>query len=252
MKVYLTTFCMLSALIIPSKAVMGQTSGAQVWSLVQPDMTTHNSPLACDGEIKYTPWPAFPASNYTVVSISSDGKLVSTAKTWPEGTADKNKLLPNISTQIAMSKIEGSGSAAGFWGASAEAKRIVIDFMKYRSEAIKTTDDAIFAYGRIGAGMRLTIDLETIEANLGGNLMAIALSAKAGKTTGTISVDVVGLNATDITLSMPFTTDISDGSIQKIIEALAVVKSKLNDPNTTLDPQFLAKINCVPKATKTK
>jgi hypothetical protein len=95
--------------------------------------------------------------------------------------------------------------------------------------------------------MRLQIDIDTNDATLGGNLLAIAASAKAGKTTGNISTDVIGIDAPDVTVSMPFTSDLSDGSIQKIIEALAIVKSRLNDQNTTLAPQFIARIQCIKK-----
>lgn len=90
------------------------------------------------------------------------------------------------------------------------------------------------------------MNIATTDANLGsGSLLAIALSAKAGRTRGEITADVIGMDSNDITLAMPFTSDVSEGSIQSIIEALAVIKAKLHDQNTTLEPQFIARIDCV-------
>lgn len=216
---------------------------------VEPEMLTSESPLVCEGEIKYLPWPAFTANNYTDVHIV-DGKLQKKSQDWPEDPSQINKLLPNIATQVELGKAEASGTVGGLFGGTLYTKHITIDFMKYRSEAIQDSAGTIFTYGRVGAGMRLQIDLETTEANIGGSLLAIASSAKAGKTTGSISVDVIGMSAPEITLSMPFTTDISDTSIQKVVEALAVVKTKFHDPTTILKPQFVAKIICLPPSKK--
>ncbi len=202
------------------------------------------SPMACDGKLEYVPWPAFSAPNYTVIDMTK-AKPVKTTLAWPNTADAINKLLPNIATQVTTRIDNASGNAGGLFGASMHKEHITIDFMKYRSEEIFDNGGQTLAYGRVGAGMRLLIELETSEGSLGGSLFAIAASAKAGRTTGTISADIIGMDASDITLSVPFTTDLSEGSIQKIVEALAVVKTKFRDPATTVTPQFMAKINCV-------
>lgn len=222
----------------------GAAIAAKPFSLVLPELAGNESPLACNGKLEYIPWPAFSANNYTDVRIVN-GRPEKKAANWPSTAAEVNKLLPNIATQVTMNKGTASANVGGLFGANLRSEHITIDFMKYRSEAIEDENGKVFAYGRIGAGMRLVIDLETSDSTLGGSLVAIALSAKAGRTSGTISADVIGMDANDITLSVPFTTDLSEGSIQKIIEALAVVKTKFRDSNTTLTPQFIAKINCV-------
>ncbi|MDO8374014.1 MAG: hypothetical protein Q7K57_20145 [Burkholderiaceae bacterium] len=205
------------------------------------------SPFKCTGDLRYVPLPTFDAKNYTKTS-RVDGKLVSIETEWPTAQAEINKLLPNISTQIGFLSGHQSGSVGGIFGASSHREHIAIDFMKYRSEDIVDAAQNTIAYARVGAGMRLIIDVVTTEASIGGSLISLAVSAKAGRTSGSISVDVVGINAKDITLSMPFTTDLSEGSIQKIIEALAIVKSKISDDATTLTPQYIARVDCVEKS----
>lgn len=204
------------------------------------------SPFKCTGDLRYVPLPTFDAKNYTKTS-KIDGKLVDVEMEWPSTQAEINRLLPNISTQIGFLSGHQSGSVGGIFGASSHREHIAIDFMKYRSEDIVDTSQQTVAYARVGAGMRLIIDVVTTEASIGGSLIALAVSAKAGRTYGSISVDVVGINAKDITLSMPFTTDLSEGSIQKIIEALAIVKSKISDDSSTLTPQYIARVDCVEK-----
>lgn len=204
------------------------------------------SPFSCDSDLNYIPLPAFSVPNYSFIKIDADGKPKRITQDWPTGTANINKLLPNIATEVAVTTIDGSVGASGIFGASMHQELITIDFMKYRSEPVSSDDSSAAIYSRVGAGMRLKIKITTSEINLGGNLLAVAASAKAGKTSGIISTDIIGIDANDVTISMPFTSDLSEGSIQKIIEALAVVKSKLNDPATTLVPQFIAKIKCAP------
>lgn len=225
-----------------ANAVAGNTTTQSV--VLAERLGAAGSPFLCNGNLEYIPLPTFAAANYTEFSIKN-GEVVSTSKEWPDTSEKINKLLPNISTQIGMLKGNQSGSIGGIFGASSHREHFAIDFMKYRSEDIVDSSKKVIAYGRIGAGMRLIVDVITTEASVGGSLFALAASAKAGRTSGQISVDVIGMDAKDITLSMPFTTDLSEGSIQKIIEALAVVKSRINDPGTTLTPQFIARINCV-------
>lgn len=239
------------AVVIGSELSNGIATGAVEIKTTSPDLTNNKSPLACSGKLKYLPWPAFSAENYTKYSVQN-GAVLKTPKNWPTTPNEVNKLLPNISTQITKISKDDEVKAAGFFGARKKSMSYAIDFMKYRSEAIEDGTGKVFAYGRIGAGMRLVVEIETTEGSLDGNLFAIAASAKAGKTTGTISADIIGLDGNDITLSVPFTTDLSEGSIQKIVEALAVVKTKFRDTNTTIKPQFIARIDCSDNAEVSK
>lgn len=207
---------------------------------------TLESPLSCPGVLVYSPLPAFDASNYDAISIKN-GKPVSIPTEWPKDIAEINALLPNIASAIGVYDMKLSANIGPFAKGEAIRRKIIMDFMKYRSEPVQDSLGNVFMFSRIGAGLRLTIDITTLDGSLGsGSLLAIAASVKAGLTKGAITADIIGLDARDITISLPFTSDVSEGSIQSIIEALAVIKSKFHDPETNITPQFIAKIECVP------
>jgi hypothetical protein len=197
--------------------------------------------MNCDGDLKYIPVPAFEANDYT--SVKLDGNTITTTRlAFPASTAEVNKLLPNLSMDVSNEQVEGGVSF--FFKADLKHRKIVMDFMKSRTEPIVDAGNNFYGFGRVGAGLRLKIDLMTSESSFDGSLIGLAASAKAKTASGRITAETVGVNNSDITLSMPFSTDFSEGSIQKIIEALAVIKSRLHDPSTTLVPHFLARVTC--------
>lgn len=205
--------------------------------------------MSCDGGLRYIPVPAFQAIDYTTVKLVSNTPTV-TRVAFPSSTDEINKLLPNLSMDVSSEELGGDGQALWF-KSGLNHRRIVMDFMKTRTEPIVDASNNFYGYGRVGAGLRLKIDLSTSESSFDGSLIGLAASAKAKTAYGRITAETVGLNNSDVTLSMPFSADFSEGSIQKIIEALAVIKSRLHDnSNTTLVPHFLARVTCA-KATET-
>lgn len=199
--------------------------------------------MNCDGTLKYVPVPTFQANDYTTTSLVGSTPTV-TRVAFPTTTADVNKLLPNLSMDVSNEEVAGDGQAYLF-KSDVKHRKIVMDFMKSRTEPIVDATNKFYGYGRVGAGLRLKIDLWTSESSFDGSLIALAASAKAKTSYGSITAETIGVNNTDVTLSMPFSADFSEGSIQKIIEALAVIKSRLHDDaKTTLVPHFLARVTC--------
>jgi hypothetical protein len=197
--------------------------------------------MNCDGDLKYIPVPAFEAKDYTTIKMVG-GAATPTRVDFPSNTAEVNKLLPNLSMDVSNEEVDGGVSF--FFKSDLKHRRIVMDFMKSRTEPIVDSGKNFYGYGRVGAGLRLKIDLLTSESSFDGSLIGLAASAKAKTAFGHITAETVGVDNSDVTLSMPFSTDFSEGSIQKIIEALAVIKSRLHDPKTTLVPHFLARVTC--------
>jgi len=198
--------------------------------------------MACNGTLEYIPVPAFEMKEYTVINRSGPPPFVKPEK-FPVSTADINKLLPNLSMDVSNREVVGGGEAFLF-KSDVKKRQIVMDFMKSRVEPILDADDKFYGYGRVGAGLRLKIDLWTTDSSFDGSLVGLAASAKAKTAYGNITAETIGINNSDVTLSMPFSADFSEGSIQKIIEALAIIKSRLHDPNATLTPHLLARISC--------
>lgn len=199
--------------------------------------------MNCDGDLRYVPVPAFQANDYTTIKLVGNTPTV-TRVDFPTSTAEINKLLPNLSMDVSSEEVAGGGQVYWF-KTDLNHRKIVMDFMKSRTEPIVDASNNFYGYGRVGAGLRLKIDLWTSESSFDGSLIGLAASAKAKTAYGRITAETVGLDNSDVTLSMPFSADFSEGSIQKIIEALAVIKSRLHDQaNTTLVPHFLARVTC--------
>ncbi|CAG9268271.1 hypothetical protein PUN4_550229 [Paraburkholderia unamae] len=92
--------------------------------------------------------------------------------------------------------------------------------------------------------MRVIVNLAKDDGSIAGGLFGLAASAKANRIQGSISAELIGVDAPEFTQAMPFTVDLSESNIQKVIEALAVVKTKLYDKGTILRPNLIARIEC--------
>ena len=188
---------------------------------------------------------ALPAGGYTRINIVNN-KASSVTENWPLPPQEVNKLLTNISTNITQSSKDASGGIGGIFSASHSQKQYVIDFMKWRAEPLITTDDKALGWVRVGAGLRLIVNITKDDGSASGSLFALAVSAKAGKVDGSISTELIGMDSKEVTQAMPFTVDLSEGNIQKVVEALAIVKTKLYDDTTTVLPNLIARIQCAP------
>ena len=200
----------------------------------------------------YEPIEPLPVSNYSVFE-AADGKYQSVTKPWPTlqgqpGMLDAEQirgLLPNISSDVRVYDLGVKGAAGPFFSAAREEKQIVIDFMKYRVEPINDADGKFLFYGRVGAGMRLTIDIETTDASLNlASLVGLAASAEAGKTKGEILTSVIGVTSSDITLSAPLSAYLSAQSIQAILQAFSAIRSKFHENEVQLSPHIVARLAC--------
>jgi hypothetical protein len=241
-------FSLLGCSVVPvSHTVIAEAkSKTVVKAVVAPAGSGTQSILSCESNrIEYTPIPALPAGGYTRIKIENN-KANSVLEAWPSTPTEVNKLLTNISTNITQSSKDASGGIGGIFSASHSQKQYVIDFMKWRAEPLITTDDAAMGWVRVGAGLRLIVNITKDDGSASGSLFALAVSAKAGKVEGSISTELIGMDAKEATQAMPFTVDLSEGNIQKVVEALAVVKTKLYDDTTTVFPNLVARIQCAP------
>lgn len=234
-----------SVIVSPTSAIIDASTGKATGG------STTESILACDSKhLEYTPLPAVPAGGYTAYKVTNgEPSLELTA--WPATPTNVNALLTNISTNITQSSLDGSASVGGIFGVSHSRKQYVIDFMKWRAEPLYSIDSTTkvmtpIGWARVGAGLRLVVDILKDDGSASGSLLALAVSAKAGRVEGSISTELIGMDATQVTQAMPFTVDLSEGNIQKVIEALAIVKSKLYDNSTTVMPNLIARIQCSP------
>lgn len=231
---------------IGTKSTVGGVSGDEAATMAI---------LTCPSKrIEYIPIPPLVAGGYTDIEIDeSTQKAVRKLKNWPTSDPVKvNELLTNISTNITHSSKTLSGSIGGLFSASHSTKQYVVDFMKWRAEPLDDLSGTNYGWVRAGVGLRLIIDITNGDAQIGGSLLALAASAKAGDIDGSISVELIGIDSSEVTLSMPFTVDLSEDNIQKVIEALAIVKAKLYDKTTRVQPSLIARMECAKEEKKPK
>lgn len=203
--------------------------------------------ISCPGKrIEYIPIPPIVAGGYVDIEVL-DGKAVAILKPWPSGpdSAKKvNSLLTEISTNIAKSENSGSGDILSQVSGSGSKVQYVIDFMKFRVEPMTTMNGNSVGWARVGAGMRIIIDITKGDLSVSGSLVSLAANVRASKVDGNMSVELVGIDSPALTAAQPISVDLSDSNIQRVIEALAVVKAKLYDSDATLSPKLIARLEC--------
>lgn len=97
----------------------------------------------------------------------------------------------------------------------------------------------------IGIGLRLTATIFVSEGSVNlSSLGAIAAEAEAGKLTGTLTVQTLGITGKSVATSLPLPSEINQTTIQNAILALGSIKAVLYDKeNTILTPRVVGVYN---------
>ena len=89
-----------------------------------------------------------------------------------------------------------------------------------------------------GIGLRLVAGVTVTNGDVDlGSLASIGLAANAKKLSGSLHIQSFGISTTDVTLPLP--NDISNSTIQTMMQTLATIKSKISDSKTKVTPQIL-------------
>ena len=128
--------------------------------------------------------------------------------------------------------------------------RVIMDYCDYVAEVVTDKMGRTIGEGRVGVGLRLTADVTTTSANINlGSLMALGVAVSANKATGNMRVDSIGIRLAGNAGPILTNATIDESSIQKTLEAIAVIESKIADSTTVLDPQLLSVKPTAPDAT---
>jgi hypothetical protein len=150
-----------------------------------------------------------------------------------------------FSSYVTIHKVDASGSVtfsvAGSVTAEAGSYSVIMDFVAYDIVPIRNGANQLIAYGRNGAGLRVTANIVTRSAsiNLSG-LPNLAVEAKASNLTGTLTVDVIGISSESVVSLIPLTSEIDPTSIGTILQALAGIKAQIFDNKTRISPYLLS------------
>ena len=189
----------------------------------------------------FIPIDAMPSP--TVEYTNTQGQTVTTA--WSALSNDQRRgLLPNQTSTMTTYKLDTSGEAkyltAGVTG-KAGTYRVVMDYALYRSDSLVNASGNHLGSGRIGVGLRIKAQIQTYEAGIDlGSIIALGFAAKGNKVKGNLEVNCLGINSPEITAIFPSPSAINETSIQNALEALAAIKSKISDTNTSVTPQVIA------------
>ena len=158
--------------------------------------------------------------------------------------ATKLDLLPLHTDHVAVYNRELGGKisfATASTSAKGSAYLVVFDFLKSRVERVYNNKNEFIGMGHVGVGVRVKARITTSEAGVDlGSLAGLGLAASTKKVTGELLVQAIGIDSPSISDLMPFTSDISPASIQATMQALAAVKSKLWEKNTTITPHLVS------------
>ena len=170
----------------------------------------------------------------------------------------KHALLRDLDTEtvrISLARISGDGTAtAPVVGTSVKGESyvLVIDYIKYftSSEEVriprattdatapKETPTRIPIYA--GIGVRIRAEFKALESNLNiSGLPGLAVAADGKRVSGRLTVQTLGITGPDITALMPIISDLSVGSIQSAVQAVAAIKAKLYEDSSVAYPKIV-------------
>lgn len=193
----------------------------------------------------YVPVSPLDYEDYVSVYNPDSNKFV--WKMIPEIAIEKDKMvkfLPNEAVYVTVRKIDVNGGIN--WGVSSVTAEkgsytVIMDYCKFTTLKAYENDSLCIGFTKVGVGLRITANIETAKAGLNiGSLFGLGIAAQGGKLTGTMSIDVIGMESKQITDLLPLPSEISPASIQNCLQAMAAIKTKIYDTDTRLFPQIVA------------
>lgn len=164
-------------------------------------------------------------------------------------------LLPNETVEIQISEITKKGGLSLKGAAAISAKntsyQVTMDYVKFVTINVVDTVSfgknnqvenlSIFSYARVGVGLRVVASIETKKKGINlGDLFAIGFAASKNEVSGSLSVNILGVESQEITSLLPMPSEISSSSIQNAMQAMATIKSKIYDENVEIRPQIIS------------
>lgn len=225
--------CTTQGITVPSSAISDKASG-----------TVYNGYEPID-----------PVSTPLVYTFDTPEKASN--KLWAQMDISTLRLnLPNQTSTTTIKKLSADGKIT-YLSASASGEagiyEVVMDYAKYRSEPVYddgtgvqtgssgSTNGKLLGYGKIGVGVRIKANVETLKTGVDLNgLFALGLAAKQQLLRGTISVDVIGIDSQGVNALLPVGVQLDESSIQASLQSLASIQTKIYDKEVKLTPHLIA------------
>ncbi|MCA7969716.1 hypothetical protein LGM42_07385 [Burkholderia sp. AU39826] len=229
-------------LVAKRTLILGMLSGlvaCTATTVVDPRLIEIKGPT---GYSDFIPQDPLPSPKITYFDAKT-GKEVT--KAWVQlSNVEIRNILSNNRAEITVGKFDAAGNLTYLVSkvtGSAGSYRVVMDYCEYVGQTVTDDQGNLIGQGRVGVGLRLTADVVTTKANVNlGSLLALGIAASSNQITGTMTVDSIGIRVPGGSGPILSNTAIDESSIQKTLESIAVIQSKIGDPSTKLDPQLLA------------
>lgn len=169
---------------------------------------------------------------------------------FPSGSPILDKL-PNEMSNVSSFFFEANSSVSYLIAnVAVKGQNVVVrqDYQKFLPFT-KPGDNVVY---RVGIAIRIVASVQILkgEVNTGG-LLPLGIAASAGRVSGSLEMAVLGISGANITSAIPLPSQITPETVQKAIEAAAVIKSRIFDnpgnvtsgsfQPVTITPQYIAK-----------
>lgn len=158
-------------------------------------------------------------------------------------------LLPIQSSSVIIRRTDATGSLnylSGTISGEAGSYEVFMDYMKYKVDHIYDGSKYL-GIGKVGIGLRIVAEVRTFKSNINlGSLLALGAQAQQNNLSGSIIIDVIGIDSKDVTNLLPLTSEIDQSSIQSALQALASIKSRIYEKGVRITPHRVAVKQIVP------
>lgn len=199
--------------------------------------------------LDYQPIDPFPA---TFVWIFNPDSTKNELKYW-EQLSDSAIIthLPIQSSSVMIRRTDASGSLnylSGTVSGQAGSYEVIMDYMKYKVDHIYDGSKYL-GIGKVGIGLRIVAEVITFKSNINlGSLLSLGAQAQQNNLSGSIIIDVIGIDSKDVTNLLPLTSEIDQSSIQSALQALASIKSRIYEKGVMITPHRVAVKQVVPNS----
>jgi hypothetical protein len=149
-------------------------------------------------------------------------------------------VFPNEAVQVRVARVSAEGKLSlpmASLSAAGQHYEVVVDYAKYRTD--RTMDGFVY---QSGVGIRIRANVKSFEAGVDiSNLFGLGAAAKAGRLSGSLRFETIGIGGKAISTLIPLPTEISVESIQLALQAAAAIKSNIYDEeDVSVYPQVFA------------
>ncbi|ROR97881.1 hypothetical protein EDC56_3548 [Sinobacterium caligoides] len=157
---------------------------------------------------------------------------------------EKLDFLGDTRVVVKLAKVTKSGELSYLTGKVTSEKGSYVAFMDYANFFIDdlSNGDEIVGRARVGVGLRLIAKVKTNKKGIDlGSVLKIGFAANKNELSGELEVRAIGVTSKEIQDLLPGSLpNLDESSIQRALEAMAAVKTKIHDTNTSVQPRIMS------------